>query len=270
MMPVSPLVARWAAVAALALAVTLGGGVRPLAAQVDIEEIDALARSGRATEARAALVTWWDTEHDEADRETQQRALWLRARLTVDPEQAMRDYQRLVVLYPGGMFTDQALFRLAQAAHALGDGRQARAHVEALVRDYPRSQVRRSAETWLQSAGDPPPPPQRAQSTEEPERAPARAGGDPGASEQTEPVRYYAVQLGAFGEEERAMSVAAAGLEAGFDVRVVRVEGSPFMHVRVGMFPERPEALELFNSLARAGVQGALVQDDRAELPAPR
>lgn len=255
----------------LVFGMMLGGTTSPLAAQEGLEEVDRLARAGSAAAARATLVAWWDAEHDAASREDQQRALWLRARLTVDPEQAMRDYQRLVVLYPGGMFSEQALLRMAQAAHALGDGQQARTHVDALARDYPGSPVRRSAEAWLEAAGDPPPPPtETAAATSN--AGPVTSGADARAPDALDgvPARYYAVQLGAFGEEDRAMSVATAGLEAGFDVRVVRVEGSPFLHVRVGMFPDRPEALELFNELARAGVQGALVQDDRNELPAPR
>lgn len=281
MTPVRPrvpraLTVRGAALRVLVLAVAIGLSAGPGSAQTGLEEIDQLTRAGSTAAARAALVVWWDAEHDAASRDVQQRALWLRARLTVDPEQAMRDYQRLVVLYPGGTFTDQALLRLAQAAHAMGDGRQAQAHVEALVRDYPGSPVRSTAERWLEAAGDPPPPPAGTPSQAAPERAGAAprtpsgdvpSGGAPGAAT---PARYYAVQLGAFGEEDRALGVAAAGREAGFDVRMVRVEGSPFFHVRVGMFPDRPEALELFNSLARAGVQGALVQDERAELPAPR
>ena len=263
--------ARGSVVVMLALGAVLAWTAPPLTAQSGLEEVDRLARAGNAAAARATLVAWWDAEHEAASREDQQRALWLRARLTVDPEEAMRDYQRLVVLYPGGMFTDQALFRMAQAAHALGDGQRARTHVEALVRDYPGSPVRRSAEAWLEAAGDPPSPPTETAAAPDmgPATSEAAAAGTPVASGAV-PDRYYAVQLGAFGEEERAMSVAAAGLEAGFDVRVVRVEGSPFLHVRVGMFPDRPEALELFNDLARAGVQGALVQDDRAEVPAPR
>ena len=263
---------RGGALRALVLAVAIGLSAGPGSAQTGLEEIDRLTREGSTAAARAALVAWWDAEHDEASRDVQQRALWLRARLTVDPEQAARDYQRLVVLYPGGTFTDQALLRLAQAAHAMGDGRQAQAHVEALVRDYPGSPVRSTAESWLEAAGDPPPPaatPSQAapQRTGEAPSTGAPSGETPSA---TTPARYYAVQLGAFGEEDRALGVAAAGRDAGFEVRVVRVEGSPFFHVRVGMFPDRPEALELFNSLARAGVQGALVQDERAELPSPR
>ena len=162
MRPCSSILARRGVAMALGLAIVLAWTAGPVVAQVsDLQEVDRLARAGNASAARAALVTWWDAEHDSASREEQQRALWLRARLTVDPRQAIRDYQRLVVLYPGGMFTDEALFRMAQAAHALGDGEVARTHVEALVRDYPRSPVRRSAEAWLEAAGDPPPPPIR-------------------------------------------------------------------------------------------------------------
>ena len=36
----------------------------------------------------------------------------------MDPVQAELDYQRLVIEYPGGLYSAEALLRLAQAAHA--------------------------------------------------------------------------------------------------------------------------------------------------------
>ncbi|MGB1779070.1 MAG: SPOR domain-containing protein, partial [Longimicrobiales bacterium] len=54
----------------------------------------------------------------------------------------------------------------------------------------------------------------------------------------------------------------------GIDVRVVRVEGSQFTHVRVGRFAERSAAVELLEELTAQGIRAALVRDDRAEHPA--
>lgn len=229
----------------------------------ELERIDQLAREGRANEARAQLLAWWDDGYEEVGRDLQQRALWLRARLTVDPDQAMRDYQRLVVLYPAGTFTDQALFRLAQAAHALGDGRQARAHVEALARDHPGSPVRRAAEAWLSEAGEAVPP-------VAPERSEAAVRADAAAVPAAGPAGVFSVQLGAFGEEPRARSVFDDAREAGFEPRLVRVEGSPLLHVRVGSFSERESAQTMFERLARQGLQSAVVRDERAERPVSR
>ncbi len=249
----------------------------------ELEQIDQLAREGRANEARAQLLAWWEDGYEGVGRDLQQRALWLRARLTVDPDQAMRDYQRLVVLYPAGTFTDQALFRLAQAAHALGDGRQARAHVEALARDHPGSPVRRAAEAWLSEAGEAVPPvtPERSEATVVAAEAQGDAGGGAtagGASVRTDaaavpaggPAGVFSVQLGAFGEEPRARSVFDDAREAGFEARLVRVEGSPLLHVRVGSFAERESAQTMFERLARQGLQAAVVRDERAERPVSR
>ena len=84
-----------------------------LAQEGELDRAESLVREGRANEARVVLVSWWDERYDDAGRGDQQRALWLRARLTVGPDQAIRDYQRLVVLYPTGPYADRALFRLA-------------------------------------------------------------------------------------------------------------------------------------------------------------
>lgn len=245
----------------------------------DLERIDELAREGRTNEARAALLAWWEGGYDGVGRDLQQRALWLRARLTIDPEQAMRDYQRLVVLYPAGTFTDQALFRLAQASHALGDGAQARAHVEALTRDHPGSPVRRAAEAWLRDAGDAVPPAASTGGAATGVVAGAGAGvpagegsgraDDAGATTEG-PEGVFSVQLGAFGEESRARSVFDDAREAGFHARLVHVEGSPLLHVRVGSFDERESAQAMFEQLARQGLHAAVVRDPRAERPVSR
>ena len=235
------------------------------AQQSGLENADRLARDGRTNEARAALVAWWDQGYDAAGRDDQQLALWLRARLTVSPEEAIRDYQRLVVLYPAGPYADRALLRLAQAAHAMGDGAQARAHVEALARDHPGSPVRREAEAWLSGAGDPPPVPARVAREPDPASVGSERGGRVSANA---PMGPFSVQLGAFGETDRAQTVFQDATRAGFDARLVRVDGSPLLHVRVGSFEEREAAQALFERLARSGLQGAVVRDERGERPA--
>jgi len=281
---------------ALGVAVVLGGapfagstGWAAVAQTGGLEAVERMAGEGRAGEARAALQAWWDASHDRASRDDQQRALWLRARLTQDPEQAALDYQRLAVLYPGGAFADQALFRLAQAFHALGDGSRARQQMEALARDYPGSPVRSEAEQWLAAAGAPPAPPARATAagaaaadrtpaqapapapTAAAAATPATAGGAPAtaALRTAGPGVPFTVQLGAFGEEDRARSVLAEAARAGFETRLVRVEGSPLLHVRVGAFVEREGAQNLYDGLQRQGIQGAIVRDERSERPIP-
>ena len=102
----------------------------------------------RLVEGPDALVLGRGDE-DEASRRDQQRGFWLRGRLTVDPVQADLDFQRLVVLYPRGSFTPQAIFRLAQSAHAMGDVDAAAEYVNTLARDYRRSDVADDARDWL-------------------------------------------------------------------------------------------------------------------------
>jgi len=260
------------------------GATRALAQSPTLERIDRLAGAGRVDEARASLVEWWSSERTSGSRVDEQRGLWLRARLTVDPEQAMLDYRRLVLLYPAGPFTDQALLRLAQAAHALGDDAGARAHVAALVRDHPNGPSRRAAEAWLATAGEPSTPaavsgaapgaepgraePRRATGVE-PERPPSAPGPVLRASTAEVPspgsVGTYSVQLGAFGDPARARDVQERAVAAGLDARIVRVEGSDLLHVRLGSFAERPPAQEILDRITRLEIDGAVVRDPRPE-----
>jgi cell division septation protein DedD len=262
------LVSVWAAPAALS-------------AQAGLEEIERLTRLGRTEEAREALLSWWEDGRSDAGRRELQRALWLRGRLTVDPVQAGLDFRRLVVLYPSGQFTPDAILRLAQASFAMGDEQAARNYVATLVRDYPRSSARESAEAWLADAGPVPPPgdtptgtvtetPARAERPRRdepppPRDVPSRAEDEPEAAAEAS-MNYY-VQLGAFAEEERAVALAEEVTAQGVDVRVVRVEGSRFTHVRVGRFADRAAAVELLEELTARGISAALVRDDRPERP---
>jgi len=253
----------------------------PVLGQSRLEQVERLTRLGRAEEARSELMTWWEGDRAEASRRELQRGLWLRGRLTVDPIQADLDFQRLTVLYPSGQFTADAILRLAQSAFAMGDEETARAYVAALVRDYGRSDARETAEAWLVSAGPVPPPgdtPTRvveepvetpdtasAEVEEEEEEQAAVEQDDP--ADEAEPVVNYYVQLGAFGDAERAFALYEEVRQAGVEVRVVHVEGSIFTHVRVGRFAEREDAVEKLEELTAAGISAALVRDDRAEEP---
>ena len=259
----------------------------PLAAQAsDLEGVEELVRMGRAEEARASLLQWFDASGDEASRRDMQRALWLRGRLTVDPVQAELDFQRLIVLYPRGPFTPDAILRMAQGAFEMGDAEAARAHVATLARDYASSPVRQRAEAWLRTAGDAPAAPDQvpardAQTTtrptttggatttrppaQPPANRPANTGGAPTQPASLPTVGAYFVQLGAFAEVERAVSLYEEVAAQGVEVRIVRVEGSRFLHVRFGRFVERADAVQELERLAEMGITAALVRDERAE-----
>jgi cell division septation protein DedD len=211
----------------------------------------------------------------------------------VDPVQAELDFRRLVVLYPRGRYTPEALLRLAQASFEAGDEEAARGYVATLSRDFAGSPVSREAETWLRAAGPAPAPPSAdtrgAPAAQPPAtagapvsgRAPSAgadrpvppAGRDPVAEmaperppdSRTEPAGTYFVQLGAFAEETRAVALFDEMRSAGIDVRMVRVEDSPFWHVRFGRFVERAAAAAELERLTTSGVSAALVRDERPE-----
>lgn len=128
-------------------AVLLAAGPPGLSAQeTDLDRVDALLAEGRFSSAREVLQEWYGEAEGDASREERQRGLWLRAVLTVDPEMAAIDLRRLVVRYPGGPYSDRALFRLAQGARALSEEIRALEYIEDLLRDYPGSDLRNRAE----------------------------------------------------------------------------------------------------------------------------
>jgi cell division protein FtsN len=52
---------------------------------------------------------------------------------------------------------------------------------------------------------------------------------------------------------------------AGLAARLVRVEGSGFLHVRIGRFETRAEASQQLQRVTGLGYTAAIVRDDRAE-----
>lgn len=264
--------------AAAVLALLLLAGA-PLAAQ-SLDRVEELARLGRTDEARTLLQQWWDQARDAAPQRDLQRGLWLRGRLTVDPNLAELDYQRLVVLYPSSPYAPQALLRLAQSAHANGDAAAAQRSVATIVRDYPTSPVRAEAEAWLRDAGAAPPPsaapraaattptappptPTPAPSTATPAPAPAPAPTRPTAPANV--ALEWSVQFGAFTDEDRAFALHGELVSAGLAARLVRVAGSGFVHVRIGRFATRAEASAQLQQVTARGFTAAIVRDDRAE-----
>ena len=285
----------------------------PASGQRGLDAVDALAGSGRTEEARGVLETWWDGERSQSSRRDRQRGLWLRAVLTVDPEMATLDYQRLVVSYPGGPYSDGALIRLAMIAGSGEDLLGAAGHYLALLQDYPRSQERVRARQWLsehseeleaaeaetalvaaavRAAADSAAAEAASKAVEievadapaeveeqTPELGKQAPGVEEQASQVEEPARAdrvdnpadsagrHSVQLGAFSTEERARGLARTVARAGFETRVVRVEGSSLVRVRIGRFTERSAATELMARIEGLGYDAAVVSDVRKEGP---
>lgn len=235
-----------------------------------LQSVEEFARMGRAEEARVELMEWWNGARDGSSQRDLQLGLWLRGRLTVDPAQAELDFQRLVVLYPSSPYTPQALFRLAQSSHAQGDADATRRHVATLVRDYPTSPSRREAEAWLSQAGTP-----SATTTAVTQSAPPRPATSAGvAPSATPPFReprsvgeppIWFVQFGAFADEGRAFALHEELVDSGLAARLVSVEGSAFLHVRIGRFGTREQANTQLEQVQARGYTASIVRDERSE-----
>ena len=227
---------------------------------------------GRAEEARVELMDWWEGARDDSSQRDLQLGLWLRGRLTVDPAQAELDFQRLVVLYPSSPYTPEALMRLAQGSHATGDPEAARRHVATLIRDYPSTDTRRLAEAWLADAG--PPASTTGSDTPPSSTVAAPAPSDTSGTDPVPPFReprptsapqVWFVQFGAFADEGRAFALHEELVDSGLAARLVSVEGSAFLHVRVGRFGTREEANTQLVQVSARGYSASIVRDERAE-----
>ncbi len=230
-----------------------------------LDHVEELARQGRTSEARDVLTAWWAAEGAEASRRDTQRGLWLRGILTTDPAEAEFDFQRLVIEYPGGLYADRALLRLAQGAYAAGDSATAAAYVARLAREYPATSARREAEAWLATAG--PVPPRaggqaRADTASHPETAPTVGPDAPAASG----AGSFTVQLGAFRALERAEGMVARLGEEGIEARLARIPGSDLIRVRVGRFDSLDAANAVLWQLRDRGFTANVARDaDREE-----
>lgn len=244
-----------------------------------LDRVEELTRQGLAAEAREVLQGWWSSQGTRASRTDTQRGLWLRGRLTTDPAQADLDFRRLVIEYPGGPFSDQALFRLAQLAHAAGDSTAAAEHVDRLVHEYPASPVRREAQAWLATAG-PVPASAGPAASDSAARAPAPGAPVPPAGAGAQPPRGaapagegtgsvgrgdFTIQLGAFSTVERAEALLRRAVEAGFEGRLVTVPGSDLIRVRVGTFDSAEGASEVLWRLRDMDFTAQLARDAQRE-----
>ena len=252
----------------------------PMGAQESLDAVDSLASAGRADEARRALEVWWENERARSGRRDQQRGLWLRAILTVDPRMAGLDFQRLVLEYPGGSHSDEALLRLSLISAAAEDLPRAAGHFRTLVTDYPRSPQRRRAQEWLAEnfVAVEEAELQDAESQESEFPEPESPGTESPGSESREPEvdapepaesvsTRYGVQVGAFESEERARSLLASVSASGFRARLVRVTGNSLVRVRIGAFLDRAGAVELMDRVRRRGYEATIAVDVAEEEP---
>lgn len=261
----------WRRRALLAAATVLLGLLHAAASSSQtLDRVDELMREGRMEAAREALLEW-QAGAARPGRDDRQRALWFRAVLTVDPAQAEPVLRRLTLEYPGGAFTDRALYRLGVAAGLRGEPAVAARHFDVLLRDYPNSPVRTRAREWLGEnrvavAG--------VGAGQSPETGPGEPEPRQGAGRGAEPSAQggqggdFAAQVGAFGNLENARAVAVRLDEAGFRARVVLIRGSDFFRVRVGRFETADEARDLIQRLRDRGFDAGLGTAASTERPA--
>jgi len=283
--------------------VSLGAQTAP-----SLDRAEDLARAGRTEEARGMLLRWWDLVRPTASRRDVERGLWMRGRLTVDPAQADLDYRRLAIEYPGGRYSDEALLRIAQSAHARGAPDAAALALRRLRSENPSRTVRRETEDWLARVGPLPEPvvdadrldaaaadgagvtraptPARPRTETVVTRAPdpvpsipdslpavvpARETAASAAQTAESPTRaVYAVQLGAFSNPEGARRVLETLVASGGEGRLIRLEGSPLVRVRTGRFATRDDAAALARSLAGRGFAVVVVRNADQERPVGR
>jgi len=207
---------------------------------------------GRILQARQTLEAWWNRAGVQASRVEWQRSIWLRGKLTVDPSMAELDYRRLVLEFPGGPFSDDALSRLALAAEESGRLREADSHLKKLIQDYPSSSLRPDALRWVREhAEDVAALPEEDLPTQEPSPEPREEEG----------LGDFAVQLGAFRSLDRARALAAQAEEAGYRPRLVRTPGNDLARVRVGRFLSREEVDALARTLNQRGFELTIATD---------
>jgi len=221
-----------------------------------LDQVEALMAEGRILQARQTLEAWWNRAGVQASRLEWQRSIWLRGKLTVDPSMAELDFRRLVLEFPGGPFSDDALVRLALAAEEDGRLREADSHLKKLIRDYPSSPLRPDALRWVGEHGGE----VAALSQEE---TPAQVS--PPEPREVEGIGDFAVQLGAFRSLDRARALAAQVAEAGFRPRLVRTPGNGLARVRVGRYLSREEVDSLARTLRQLGFDLTIATDAGTE-----
>ena len=271
----------------------VGGGA--LAAQDALDRVEALLDAGRYGSARTTLESWWNAHDGTPPRTLLARGLWLRALLTVDPSLAEPEYRRLVVEFPGSEMAEESLLRLARSAEFAGDVAGAQRYLQILLRDYPASPHRVEARGLqeelaarptrqpgpdrtpaLEPEPEPEPLPEpepEPEPTPEPEPEPADTADaqpptdDAGGALPGPEAGDWAVQLAAYTSRDDASSLLDRLRAAGWEPRLVRVEGADFVRVRLGVFPNRDEAAELARTLDAQGFDTFLVDNRALERP---
>lgn len=134
------------------LSLLLASGVVPAAAQESdasqaFQRAAALVRDGQGEEGRRIVDSLFVRAREGTPGHAE--ALYWRAALARDAQQAERDYRQLVVNYPFATHTGRALLALAQIELARNDRERAIAHLQRLEREHPADDTRAIAAFWM-------------------------------------------------------------------------------------------------------------------------
>ncbi len=251
--------------------------------------IDSLIAQGRIDPARAALRRWIDSNSigPGADGTTRAHALFLRGVLAASWADAEADFLAVALSHPTSPHAPLALLRLGQGLFTSGQSgdvaaaTRATGYLERLANDYPGTPVRAHAFLWLASAFDAAASSEKACSaatsasraaTDEETRALARVArtricsAAATAATDSAATEMFAVQIGAFRARESAHQLAARSRDAGFDARIITLEGGSLFRVRAGSFTSMREAESFAARLRIAGFDTAIVNDVRFEI----
>ena len=215
-------------------------------------------------------------------------ALFWRATFSKTAAAAERDYRRVAVEYPLSPRAQESLFRLAQLETTRGDRASARAHLARIQREHPSGSMSTRANIMLAhlSFGDgdtvagcaavaaarenltaadvelrnqlnyyQPRCANLAAAIGDTTSAPRNAAAPAPARQE------YSIQVAAYDTREPADALAKRLSTRGYNVRVIG-SSKPF-RVRVGRYPTRDRAAEVVQEMARANVQGVIVQAER-------
>jgi cell division septation protein DedD len=214
--------------------------------------------------------------------------LFWRATFSKTAAAAERDYRRVAVEYPLSPRAQESLFRLAQLETTRGDRASARAHLARIQREHPSGSMSTRANIMLAhlSFGDgdtvagcaavaaarenltaadvelrnqlnyyQPRCANLAAAIGDTTSAPRNAAAPVPARQE------YSIQVAAYDTREPADALAKRLSTRGYNVRVIG-SSKPF-RVRVGRYPTRDRAAEVVQEMARANVQGVIVQAER-------
>lgn len=130
----------------LAIAASSAGAQVPDDVSRAYERASTLVRDGQGEEGRRIVDSLFVRAREGTDEHAE--ALYWRAALARDAQQAERDYRLLVVQYPVSPRTARALLALAQIELARGDRERALAHLVRIDREHPSGDVAGTAAFW--------------------------------------------------------------------------------------------------------------------------